>query len=154
MNIPERTKTAEGLRTAAETALSRARILREKSDFGGAIEAAQHCIELSVKSILSRCDIHYSPKHDVGSELPKVLKKLEGTSEQLKVSISRSQWIIKMWEWANSTSVYGTAETKPCELFHDADANTAISYAEDAYWTCYQLLLDLSLARVKLKGEV
>jgi hypothetical protein len=74
-------------------------------------------------------------------------------SEHLKVGISRSQWIIKMWEWANSVSVYGTAETKPCELFHVVDADTAISYAEDAYWTCYQLLLDLSLARVEIKGE-
>ena len=147
-----RIRDAAALRREAEATLSRAKTLHAQIDFAGAIEQAQHCIELSAKSILARCDVHYPNSHDVSPQLDILMKKVADCSQGLTRGISRLQWISQMWEPANSFAVYGTHHTKPKDFFVDRDAQAAIDYAEEAYWTCYQLDLDLSVGRMKLKG--
>jgi len=147
-----RVRNAEALMKEAEEVLSRSKILQAKRDFAGAIEAAQHSIELSVKSMLARCDVHHQKSHDVSPQLEILMRKLEGCSESLTRGLSRSQWIMQMWEPANSFAVYGTHDTKPQDLFYEHDGEVAIYYAEDAYWTCYQLHLDLAEGRMKVKS--
>lgn len=146
-----RIRDAEALQREAERTLSRSKVLQERGDFGGALEAAQHAIELAVKSMLVRCDVHAPAKHDVSPSLEIIVKKLDGCSERLRRNIGRSQWIMQMWEPANVVSVYGTHTAKPLELFHDYDGQVAIHYAEEVYWTCYHLHEDLKNGRAKIR---
>jgi HEPN domain-containing protein len=147
-----RIRDSEALKREAAKALSRCKVLQSANDFPGAIEAAQHCIELSVKSMLVRCDVQHPSSHDVSKQLEILMRKLDECSESLRRGLSRAQWIMQMWEPANSFAVYGTHDTKPQDLFYENDVHVAIYYAEDAYWTCYQLLLDVAVGRMKVKG--
>jgi HEPN domain-containing protein len=151
--LDTRLQNSTAYKIEAEENLQRSRLLNRNQDFAGAIEAAQHCIGLSLKSMLELCDVHSAKKHDVSSAIPILIRKLDGCSEKLTMGLSRSQWIMRMWEPVHNLAFYGTDDTKPQDLFHEEDANIAIHYAEDAYWTCFQIHLDLSEGRLRIKGQ-
>jgi len=107
-----------------------------KTDYNGAIEAAQHCIELSVKALYKIVGLEYPKKHDPATQLEDVIKRLNGLHYTQIVSIARAKWISKMWEWAHSTSIYGTLKVPASKLFKLKDVQTAFDYASEMHGCC------------------
>jgi len=114
------------------------------SDYNGAIEAAQHCIELSVKALIKLVGLEYPKKHDPSTQLEEVIKRLNGLEDYDKVSIARAKWISTMWEWAHSTTIYGSLNVPASKLFKEKDVNNAIGYALEMHNCC-----SIIISRVK-----
>lgn len=142
-NIERSTSYLDG----AKKNLERAKSLAKQRDWSGSVEAAQHCIEISVKSLYLMVGVEYPETHDPATELKKVMEKLRDLrsySNYLWREISRMRWICKMWEWIHTSSVYGCLDIPANKIFNEKDAKTAIDYADDVHSKCRQIL---SLAR-------
>ena len=142
-------KRAEDLCGEAQKAYFRSRKL-SSSDYNGAIEAAQHCIELAVKALYQLVGLEYPTKHDPGIQLENVIKRLNGLQNYQKVSIARAKWISKMWEWAHSTSIYGTLNVPASKLFRKKDVETAIEYASEMHSCCQVTISLVKTGQIKI----
>jgi HEPN domain-containing protein len=127
---------AEKLCSEAYMAYFRSQKLSSVSDYNGAIEAAQHCIELSVKALFKLVGLEYPQKHDPSTKLEEVMERLDGLEDYNKVSIARAKWISKMWEWAHSTSIYGSLNVPASKLFKERDVKNAVEYASEMHNCC------------------
>lgn len=120
-------------------ALPRARALISSYDYVGAIEAAQHSIELSVKALYLLVGEEPPKEHHAGAEfLKKVVDRLNfsSTTEHLKAEIGRAMLISRMYEWAHTVSVYGFKGLSASSLIDKKDAEIALQYADEVYSTC------------------
>jgi HEPN domain-containing protein len=132
---------AENLCSDAHIAYLRSQNLSKMFDYNGAIEAAQHCIELSVKALIRLVGLEYPKKHDPSAQLEEVIGRLNGLEDYNKVSIARAKWISTMWEWAHSTSIYGSLNVPASKLFKEKDAKNAIEYASEMHSCCNIIIL-------------
>ena len=146
----EALKEAENLCGEAHRAYLRARSLRDQIDYNGAIEAAQHCIELSVKALYKLVGLKYPKKHDPATQLEEVIKRLKGLPDYQKVSIARAKWISKMWEWAHSTSIYGTLNVPASRIFKRKDAEIAVEYASEMHSCCSVTMSLMRTGQIKI----
>jgi len=120
-------------------ALPRARALISGYDFVGAIEAAQHSIELSVKALYLLVGEEPPKEHHAGEAfLKKVVDRLSfaDTAEYLKAELGRAMLISRMYEWAHTVSVYGYKGLSASSLIDKKDAEIALGYADEVYSTC------------------
>jgi HEPN domain-containing protein len=155
LNIKKETARSENIERsasylgAAEKDLERAKSLAKQKDWSGSVEAAQHCIEISIKSLYLLVGLQYPETHDPATELKKVmenLRDLRSNWDYLWREIARMRWICKMWEWIHTSSVYGCLDITANKIFNGKDAKIAIDYAEDVHSNCKQIL---SLARMR-----
>ena len=154
-------KIAEGMIGEASQCLARAEGLMERGDCSGAVEAAQHCIELSMKSLyrlvgLKPPKTHWGQvKKDSGEEDPleKVAERLEGIQEHERVWLGKTSWIGRMWAWAHNTSLYGCLDLLASRLFDQRDAKVAIDYAHDALTNCRIITNSVKLGHTKIKAQ-
>lgn len=146
-------KEAENLCSEAYKAYLRAGKL-SKSDYNCAIEAAQHCIELAVKSLYKLVGLEYPMKHDLGIQLENVIKRLNGLQEHNKVTIARAKWISKMWEWAHSTSIYGTLNVPVSKVFKIKDVENAVEYAREMHSCCSVIISLVRRGQIKIMREM
>ena len=155
LHIKKETKRSENIErsalylNAAKKDLERAKSLAKQRDWSGSVEAAQHCIEISVKSLYLMVGLQYPETHDPANELKKVMEKLRGLRsywDYLWREIARMRWICKMWEWIHTSSVYGCLDIPANKIFNEKDAKIAIDYAEDVNSNCKQIL---SLAQMR-----
>jgi hypothetical protein len=153
-------KAAEGLIDEAAHLLTRAENLVKSYDYNGAIEAAQHCIELSVKSQYRlvglkppRTHLERFPKKGLGEENPleMVAERLDGIEDYLMVWLGKTSWIGRMWAWAHDTSLYGCLDLPSSKLFDQKDASVAIEYAHEALTNCRAITLSVKDGRTKIK---
>lgn len=124
--------------------IGRAKQLLSGYDYVGAIEAAQHSIEISIKALYLLVGQEPPKEHHAGQEfLTKVVDRLVFPSYfgYLKDDLCRAMWISKMYEWAHTASVYGFKGISPSKLIHEKDAKTALEYADEVYSTC-RLVVD------------
>ena len=142
-------KRAEDLCDEAHKAYLRSGELRS-SDYNGAIEAAQQCIELSIKGLYQLVGLKYPTKHDPGIQLENVVERLNGLPDNQKVSIARAKWISKMWDWAHSTSIYVPLNVRASKVFREKDAENAIDYAREVFVCCYNTLHLLRTGQIML----
>ena len=145
----------------ASQCLMRAEGLAERCDYSGAVEAAQHCIELSMKSLyrlvgLKPPKTHWGQvKKDFGEEDPleKVAERLEGIEEHQIVWLGKTSWIGRMWAWAHNTSLYGCLNLPASRLFEQKDANVAIDYAREALTNCRIITNSVKLGHTRIKAQ-
>jgi len=138
---------------AASKDLERAKTLTKQRDWSGSVEAAQHCIEISVKSLYLLVGLNYPEQHDPAVDLKKVMSRLRGLRSYhnyLWMEIARMRWICKMWEWIHTSSVYGCLDIPATKIFHEEDAKTAIDYATDVNSKCRQILNLARFEQIKL----
>jgi len=150
MNKEQSLNEADGLCGEAQKAWSRACSLRDQYDYNGCIEAAQHCIELAVKALYVLVGLKYPKQHDPTVDLEEVIKRLEGLPDYQKVSIARAKWISKMWEWAHSTSIYGSLDVPASKIFTEKDANIAVEYASEIHSCCYFIITMVLTRQIKI----
>ena len=154
-------KIAEGMIDEASQCLRRAEGLVERGDCSGAVEAAQHCIELSMKSLyrlvgLKPPKTHWGQvKKDSGEEDPleKVAERLEGIQDHQRIWLGKTSWIGRMWAWAHNTSLYGCLDLPASRLFDKKDANVAIDYARDALTNCGIIINSVKLGQTRIKAQ-
>ena len=135
--------TEEYLEDSAR-ALSRARALMSSYDYVGAIEAAQHSTELSVKALYLLVGEEPPKEHHAGAEfLKKIIDRLDFSSatEYLKVDLGRAMLISRMYEWAHTVSIYGYKGLSASSLIEKKDAEIALQYADEVESTC-RLVVD------------
>ena len=153
-------KAAEGMIDEASQCLLRAEALAKGCDYSGAVEAAQHCIELSMKSLYRLVGLkpprtHWErrAKNEFGEEDPleKVAERLDGIEDYLKVWLGKTSWIGRMWAWAHNTSLYGCLDLPASKLFAQKDATTATDYAHDALTNCRAITQSVKDGRTKIK---
>jgi HEPN domain-containing protein len=153
-------RIVEGWIEKASSQLQAAREhLKSPSQYSEAIEAAQECIELSVKSILSLLDIVFPPRH--GWEQDKkpfsaIAKQIEERqlTDRLSaqyldhtVNLPRLLFLVNFWAQFYIAAKYGfEAEyLAPAKaLFKKEEAELAVQHAQE----CYQ-----AASRLRYLGE-
>jgi HEPN domain-containing protein len=123
---------------------------RSKSSiqYSEAIQAAQECVELSVKSILSLFDITFTPSHGwepdkkqftaIAEQIQKkqLIDKL--TSQYLNhiVNLPRLLFLVNFWAQFYTTAKYGfePGHLAPAkDLFKKEEAGLAVQHAQECY---------------------
>jgi HEPN domain-containing protein len=113
-----------------------------------AVEAAQECVELSVKAVLSLLAVEYPPAHEWPAETKafseiarrlrerKLLEKLEEQGMSYSVPLPRLLMLLNFWARFYLTAKYGF-ETEQLaaaqDLFRSEDSVVAIQHAEERY---------------------
>jgi len=112
-------------------------------DYVGAIEAAQHSIEVSIKALYLLVGEEPPKEHHAGEEfLKRVVGRLDFSdsapfgADYCKAKLGRAMFIGKMYEWAHTVSVYGYKGLSASRLIEKRDAEIASEYAEEVYSTC------------------
>ncbi len=139
----------------ASRVIYRAERLRKDGDFSGCLEQAQHAIELYVKVLFRLVNMEPPYIHDAGKELPHVLDRLDftGTGNELLVALGRIRWISQMWEFANTTAVYGYGSVGASRLFNDKDAEIAMGYANEVHSATILVSNSVLQRRIRVKTE-
>ncbi len=101
-----------------------------------AMYAAQTCVELTLKAVLMKLRGEYPREHDVGGELFK-LRDDPRISDHIRGKIPRARFISRQLHMWREPSLYGYDEEKvsPKEIFNEKDAEFAIRYADEVYFT-------------------
>ncbi|MFH1773914.1 MAG: HEPN domain-containing protein [Methanobacteriota archaeon] len=146
-------KSAEELIDEARKVKGRAENLLKNLDCSGAVEASQHRIELSIKSLYKLVGLEYPVKHDAAIQLEKVLSELIFPNywNFYREKIARIRWICKMWEFAHSTSIYGCLDIPASKVFTRRDAQVAVEYASEVYSDCIFIIMNVRNGKIKLK---
>jgi HEPN domain-containing protein len=148
MNDTQR-KTIEGWIDKASNQLQIAKELSQSFyRYSEAIEAAQECVELSVKSVLSLPGVEYSLAHEwVSDKKPfamiarqiqekQLLKKLEGQYLNHAVPLPRLLLLLNFWGQFYLASKYGFEAERLAsaqDLFKSEEAKLAVQHAEECY---------------------
>jgi HEPN domain-containing protein len=148
-------KLSEDLLDDARKAKCRGHGLLNSRDYSGAVEAAQHCIELSIKAMYLLVNLN-PPKtksHDAGVELEKVVRRfnISEAHSYLMESLARMKWISTMWAWAHSESIYGCLDIPASRIFKEKDAKVALDYASEVLLNCQTILILIKSNEVKFK---
>ena len=126
------------------------------------IQAAQECVELSVKAILSIVNIQYSKKHgwEVNKEeFEKITRQINETNILEKLSnenlshirLPRLIMLMNFWSQLYIPSKYGYSadDLAPAkDLFDGKEAKLAVEHAEECYNSAY-ILIRLSEDRLE-----
>ena len=124
------------------------------TQYSEAIQAAQECVELSVKSVFSLLGIAFSPSH--GWEKDK--KQFANTAEQIQkrhlidklaaqylnyaVNLPRLLFLVNFWAQFYITAKYGyeVGDLAPAkDLFGRAETELAVQHAQECYAAASQL---------------
>lgn len=142
-------RDAQTLLDDAKHELERAKSLIEHSDWNGSIEASQHCIEHSIKSLFLVVGENFDPIHDPTGNLKKVMEKLQSSNIRLHHSyllddIARVRWIAKVWAKVHEESMYAFFDIPAKKFFNDKDAKILKDYADEVYSTCnnFKILIE------------
>ena len=122
--------------------------------YSEAIETAQECVELSVKSILSLLDIKYSRSHDwapdrkeftgIAQQIQerKLLDKLAEQYLDHTIRLPRLLFLMNFWAQFYITAKYGfEAEylASAHDLFNKEEAELAVQHADECYRASSQI---------------
>ncbi len=122
--------------------------------YSEAIQAAQECIELSVKSVLSILHITFSPSHgwnqdkkqfiNIAEQIQKkrLIGKLEKQYLNHSINLPRLLFLVNFWSHFYITAKYGfeagyLASAK--DLFKKEEADLSIQHARECYDAASQL---------------
>jgi HEPN domain-containing protein len=146
MNKTKR-KTIEGWIDKASNQLNAAREhAKSVGRYSEAIQTAQQCVELSVKSILSLLDVHYSRSHEwapdkkefaaIAEQIQQhgLLEKLVDHHLQYTLRLPRLLFLLNFWAQFYITAKYGfEAEhlASAQDLFEREEAERAVQHAEE-----------------------
>jgi len=142
MNKTKR-KTIEGWIDKARNQLSAAKEHGERGgQYSEAIQAAQQCVELSVKSILSLLGVQYSQSHEwapnkkefsaIAEQIKRrgLLERLQDQNLHYTLRISRLLFLLNFWAQFYITAKYGfEAEhlASAQDLFEREEADLAVT---------------------------
>ncbi len=113
-----------------------------------AVQAAQECIELSVKSVLSLLRVEYPRAHEWGPEKKpfalvarqiserRLLEKLAGQDLNHSVPLPRLLLLMNFWGQFYLAAKYGFEAQQLAsaqDLFRPEDAKLAVQHAEECY---------------------
>jgi HEPN domain-containing protein len=116
--------------------------------YSEAIEAAQECIELSVKSVLSLLGIKFSPSHgweqdkkqfaDIAAQVQEkqLMERLAAQYLDHIVNLPRLLFLVNFWAQFYITAKYGfeAGHLAPAkDLFKKEEADLAVQHAEECY---------------------
>jgi len=154
-------KATEGMLLQGSHLLSRAENLFKIQDYDGAVEAAQHSIELSIKSLYGLVGLpapitHFESYKRKGEKEPleKVAESLQGIPENLMIWLAKTSWIGRMWAWAHNTSVYGCLDIPASKLFDSDDAEIAIKYARTTRLNVITIVEAVKAGKARIKPAV
>jgi len=148
-------KTIEGWISKASNQLEVARSHRDSYYRPSeAIEAAQECVELSVKSVLSLLEIKYSRSHEWAPDK----KELAGIAQQIQdrqllekianqhldyaIPLPRLLFLMNFWAQFYITAKYGFEVeylSSAHDLFKKEEAELAVQHADECYRAALQL---------------
>lgn len=140
-----RRKMAEGWVEQASTHLWTAKErVNSYSTIAESIQAAQHCIELSVKAFLMLLDLDFNKSHGwsekqlstLAEQINKrgLLEKLRTTDIGCPINLPRLCFLVNFWSEFYLLAKYGMEAgnlATPRELFEKAEAELAIRHAEE-----------------------
>lgn len=148
MNMTKR-KTIEGW---IDKAFNQLNVAKEQVKSGGgyseAIQAAQQCVELCVKSILSLLDIHYSRSHEWAPDKKEfaaiaeqilqrgLLERLANQYLEDTIRLPRLLFLLNFWAQFYITAKYGfeAEHLAPAQaLFEREEAGLAIRHGEECF---------------------
>jgi len=144
-------KLAEGWVDTASTQLDTARQhLKTRVYYPEAVQAAQQCVELSVKAILVFLEIDFQKSHGWDKEkLNKIaeqirdrelIQKLE--AQYVYIKLPRLLFLANFWDQFYLLAKYGMEAghlATARELFEKEDAELAVQHAKDCYNAASQL---------------
>jgi len=128
--------------------------LRSSVRYSETIEAAQECVELSVKSILSFLRIEFSPPHgwaQNSKEFASIARQIQKRQLQEKlaeqylhhvVRLPRLLFLVNFWAQLYIAAKYGfeVESLAPAQdLFNKEEAELAVQHAQECYQAASQL---------------
>ncbi len=143
MNRSQR-QTVEGWIEKAQNQLETARAHLKGGRYAEAVQAAQACIELSVKAVLAFLEVDYPRGHGwrkddfrrVAEQIQKrgLLDRLEEYQHLVLVPLPRLLFILNFWAPLHTWAMYGLDEAllaAPRDLFRKGEAALAVEHAEE-----------------------
>jgi HEPN domain-containing protein len=134
---------------------------KDSSDYSGAIEAYQHCIELSIKSLYQLQGMAYSFEHDPTKDFNKVYEGLMNRIRDLpevkysiqiwKQRLARARWISKMSSELHQLAMYAFCDVAAKDFFNSDDVDYLKKIAENVRSTADFFIIQLI---VKAKEKV
>jgi len=124
------------------------------TQYSEAIQAAQECVELSVKSVLSLLGITFSPSHgwepdkkqfaSIAEQIQKrrLIDKLTAQYFNHTVNLPRLLFLMNFWAQFYSTAKYGyeAGDLAPAkDLFGKGETELALQHAQECYAAASQL---------------
>ena len=150
----DRTKreTIEGWIDKASNQLLAAKQHLKSFRYSEAIEDAQECVELSVKSILSLLGIKYSPSHEWAPERKEfayIAKQIQQrqlldklAKQHLTIPLPRLLFLMNFWGQFYIRAKYGFEAghlASARDLFRKEEAELSVRHAEECYGAASQL---------------
>lgn len=130
---------AEAYLKDASHEIRRALTLIETGDWNGSVEASQHSIEHSIKSLFRLVGVEHPLDHDPTKKFEEVVEKLELQSYEL-TNLARIRWLAKVWATIHEESMYAFRDIPAKKFFCDKDARLLRDYAEEVYSVCFRLV--------------
>lgn len=140
---------AEAYLKDASNETSRASTLINKLDFNGSVEASQHSIEHSIKSLFRLVGIEHPFKHDPTEKFEAVVEKLELQKYDL-TSLARIRWLAQVWATIHHESMYPFRNISAKEFFNVKDAEILHNYADEVYRVSSRLVNGVKYDRIRI----
>ncbi|MHA2217667.1 MAG: HEPN domain-containing protein [Candidatus Hodarchaeales archaeon] len=138
---------AQDMINEAAVCFRRSRTLLDKKDYSGAIEASQHCVELSIKSLFVLFDFNIPFIHDPGKRLDEIVQVFEeiyptfSTVEdfiQFKQVLGRIKYTSSLMNRLHNEGLYGFNGVPSSKLFRKRDAEY---FSSLAFETCFSIIV-------------
>ena len=135
---------ADAYRKDASHEKDRADKLMQTQDWNGSIEASQHSIEHSIKSLFLLVGLQHPFEHDPTAEFDAVFERLQNMIKDPYylnwVDLARVRWVAKVWATMHEESMYPFHNIPAKEFFVKKDADILKDYAEEVYRICSNVL--------------
>ncbi|MFB0544508.1 MAG: HEPN domain-containing protein [Asgard group archaeon] len=146
------TEEAERFLTEAYKFYIMGRELLEKDDYSVSVQAAQSCIEISIKSLFSLVDLPYPPLHDSTTKIAMVMKKL-ALPERYSLITEGAQRLVflsKLSKTFHDFSMYGYLDVGTSKIFQKRDAEILVGYAFEAWNICNRIEAAVRSKQIKI----
>jgi HEPN domain-containing protein len=130
----------------------RADNLTKSRDWNGAVEASQHSIENSIKSLFLLVGEEHPFEHDPTAKFDLVMEKLHGLRQYNQYyweRLARIRWIAKVWATIHEESMYPFYDIPARKFFEEKDAKVLKDYADEVYRVCSQLVSMFECKEIK-----
>lgn len=140
---------AEAYLKDASQEKTRASTLISNRDWNGSVEASQHSIEHSIKSLFRLVGVEHPFEHDPTEKFEEVVERLDLESWELK-QLARIRWLAKVWATIHEESMYAFRDIPAKEFFNEKDAKIIMNYANEVYSASNMLVIRARSGQLKV----
>lgn len=124
--------------------------LIDAKDWNGSVEASQHSIEHSMKSLFRLVGVKHPFKHDPTEKFGEVVEKLKILPNWELTNLARIRWIARVWVTIHKESMYAFHNIPAKDFFKEKDAKVLKKYADEVYAICNRLVTNVRSGQLRI----